>query len=184
MMKPTPQKIEEAQVVSKADEPSDLPPADWTGELKAHLEKIQTRTQRPLPNGEESLLTPRRIIVELAVPPIEILKPKLEKPLAFDSFAMYDLKSVRWKSDFQPNLVRREMVGRINDILASGQPSWKMLELWQKVCEEYPVTMQKSHRTEFLKILRARQTTEWIKLTGNMNRPRRQDPEIRRPTSA
>jgi hypothetical protein len=38
--------------------------------------------------------------------------------------------------------------------------------------------MLKSHRTEFLKILRARQTTEWIRLTGNMDRLRRQDPEI------
>jgi hypothetical protein len=88
-------KIEETHVDPDVDEPSDSPPCDWTGDLKAPLEKIQIGTQRPLANGEKSSAAPGRIIVEPGVPSLELFKPELETPLTFDCLVPCDLKAVR-----------------------------------------------------------------------------------------
>jgi hypothetical protein len=57
------------------------------------MEQIHIRVQRPLFS--------QGIMVELGVPPIEILRPILEKPLTMPLFAMFDLKAVRWKSEHE-----------------------------------------------------------------------------------
>jgi hypothetical protein len=178
--KPTIRKIEEVQAISRTDEPTDLPPTNWTGNLKAPLEKIQIRTQRPLPNGEESLLTPKHIIVQLAVPPIEILRPMLEKPPTFDSIFMYDLKAVRWKSDFQPDIWGEKLKKWRHiaiSVLDTRAPSWKMLPAWKRLKMKYgPFLLDDSWDNAFEQAYRRKQTWEWDSL--NLRTMRAKNKEV------
>jgi hypothetical protein len=162
--KPTTQKIEEVQVISKADEPSDLPPVDWTGDLKAPLKKVQIRTQRPLHNGEESLLTPKRVIVELAVPPIEILKPVLEKPLDEGKGPrLLSLEEVHWKSEYWQKSM--ESYIRLRMAMDSRLTSAQMLKTWEITREKIDSThLLKEYHQGFWKALRIKQSEEWDKM--------------------
>jgi hypothetical protein len=160
----TTSRSEEMQAVLKTDGPSDLSPANWTGDPKAPLEKIQKGTQRPLPNGEECLKTAKQIIVELAVPPIEILKPVLTKPLdEGERPRLLSLEEVRWKSEYYQK--SWEAYIRLGAAMDSRLTWAQMLKAWKTAREKVdPTYLPREYHQEFWKALRKRQSEEWDRL--------------------
>jgi hypothetical protein len=88
------------------------------------------------------------------------------------------LKAVRWKSEFQPDLVEKEMVAKISGILSANLPTSKMLMEWREVYEDYPLIMRKHFKDSFMEIVRARQSLEWSRLINSLSRHRKQNPEV------
>jgi hypothetical protein len=153
MPKVTLPKAEEVQIIPKAVEPSDPPPANWTGDLKAPVEKIQQRTQRPLPNA--------RIIVELAVPLIEILSPMLAKPLdEGERPRLLSLEEVRWKTEYHQK--SWEAYIRWGTAINSRLSSAQMMKAWKEAKEKVdPACLHEGYHRRFWEALRKKQSEEW-----------------------
>jgi hypothetical protein len=160
LLKDSPKSIRRAKRVRQIEQLAFSRPIDerstnhreWTGGTNVPLEIIQNKVSQPLPRAGERL--------ELAE-----CKPFPVQSLIFGHIKPMELEITKCKEekDFEPNLVRREMVKKINDplTLSLKNLTWKMIQAWPRICAEYPVTMKQFHINQFWSLLRDRQTLEW-----------------------
>jgi hypothetical protein len=114
---------EEAQITVFEEENTQVfPSPERMGALRAPLEKIQIEVPRPLPEKERDLNVQDQVVVELGEPPIEILRPEVEDPIRMEEQPLTVLSCVKWKSKFQPDLLREEMERCPREAMGPAQP--------------------------------------------------------------
>jgi hypothetical protein len=93
------------------------------------MEKIHSKVHQPLPQPGEKL--------ELAE-----CEPVLVSPIVYGTRRFFELEIPKLKEerDFEPNLVRREMVKMMNDalILSGMNPTWKVIQAWKQIRAKMP----------------------------------------------